>query len=162
MTSVAAVEVAASIAMRIVAVEAMVVVATEDTVAVTTTTTVDHQDTKTETTAPMDDVMTMGPAASIAMLRVAVMIATAAAEMTVVVAAAAVAVTIEAMVVTVTQLLGSLVTHMEVEPPMIALTIGTPVVKLRSAKIHRYGALCKINAPRPTQPYGLALDQNCW
>ena len=161
MTSAAAVEVAASIAMRIVAVEAMVVVATEDTVAVTTTTTVDHQDTKTETTVPMDDVMTMGPAASIAMLRVAVMIATAAAEMTVVVAAA-VAVTIEAMVVTVTQLLGSLVTHMEVEPPMIALTIGTPVVKLRSAKIHRYGALCKINAPRPTQPYGLALDQNCW
>ena len=157
----AAVVEAASIVTMIVAVAATVV-AIEDMAAVTRIATADPRDTKIETTALMDVVTIMDPVASIAMPRVAAMTATAAVEMTVAVVEA-MTVNVLAMVVMVTQrLLGILATRMEVEPPMTVQTIGTLVVRLRSAKLLRCGALCEINVPEPTSTTRVSSCQDCW
>lgn len=138
------------IATKIVAVVATAVAAIEETVAVTTIAIADHRDMKIETTAHTDVVTIMGPAGSIATPRAAVMTVTAAAVGTSVVAVEAMIGNVLAMVAMATpRLLGMLAMRMEVDPPTVS-TIGTPVVKLRSAKIHRCVALSEIGAARPT------------
>jgi len=134
----------------LIATTTVVVVATvaaiEATAAVTTIAIADRRDTKIEITAHTDVVMIMGPAASIAMPRAAVMIVIAAVGTTVAVVEAMIG-NVPAMVATATQRLrGMLAMRMEVEPPTVQ-TIGTPVVELRSAKIHRCGALSEIDVP---------------
>ncbi len=131
------------------AVATAVAAAIEGTAAVMTIAIADHRDTKIEITAHTDVVTIMGPAASIAMPRAAAMTVTAAVETSVAVVEAMIG-NVLAMVATATQrLLGMLAMLMEVEPPSVQ-TIGTPVVELRSAKIHRCGALSEIDAPEPT------------
>jgi hypothetical protein len=131
------------------AVATAVAAAIEGTAAVTTIAIADHRDTKIEITAHTDVVTIMGPAASIAMPRAAAMTVTAAVGRSVAVVEAMIG-NVPAMVATAMQrLLGMLAMRMEVEPPTVQ-TIGTPVVELRSAKIHRCGALSEIDAPEPT------------
>ena len=120
-------------------------------VVATTTATVAHA-TTIVTVAPMAVVMIMDPAELIAMPRVAAMTVTAAVEMIVVVAANTMAVTavVQATVVmAIPRPQGILETLTEVEPLMIAQTIGTLVVDLRFANLSRCGALCEIKAPTP-------------
>jgi len=131
------------------AVATAVAAAIEGTAAVTTIAIADHRDTKIEITVHTDVVTIMGPAASIAMPRAAAMTVTAAVGTSVAVVEAMIG-NVPAMVATAMQrLLGMLAMRMEVEPPTVQ-TIGTPVVELRSAKIHRCGALSEIDAPEPT------------
>lgn len=147
-------------------VEADTVVAIED-LAATTITTVDHHlDTTIATTAPTDVAMTTGLVALIAMPQVAAaMIATAAVEM---IAAVVEATIVATIVPTAVAVAPATVTHrllempMEVDPPMIVSTIGTPVARLRSAKLNRCGALCQIKAPKPSGTQETDFRQCCW
>lgn len=137
------VAVEADLIATMIVVVAMVAAIEGTAAAVMTTATADRRDMKIETIVHTDVVTTTGLVASIAMPLAAAMIATAAVAMTVV-AAEATTVSVAAMVMQ----------HhpgmrMEVEPPTVQ-TIGTPVVRLRSAKAHRCGSLCEIKAPGPT------------
>ena len=136
------------IATKIVVVEATAVVAIEGTAAVTTIAIADHRDMKIETTAHTDVVTITGPAGLIVMPRAAAMTVTAAAVGTSVVVAEAMIGNALAMVATATpRLLGILAMRMEVDPPTVQTT-GTPVVELRSAKLHRCVAFSEIDVAK--------------
>ena len=131
--------------------EAVDTAVTEEVAA--TTTTIVALATMIVTVAPMAVVTIMDLAESIAMPRVAAMTVTAAVEMIVVVVAAnTMAVTAGAQATVVTAIprpQGILETRTDVEPLMIAQTIGTLVIDLRFANLSRCGALCEIKAPTP-------------
>ena len=110
---------------------------------------------KTATIVPTGVAMTMDLAALTGTPLAAEMIATAAAEMIVAAEEATMIASVLAMVVMGTQrLLVKLASPMEVELSMTAQTIGTLVVKLRSANLLRCGALGQIMRQHYLQPAG--------
>ena len=145
-------------------VEEVVDTAVTEAVAATTTVTVAHA-MMIVIVAPMAVVTIMDPAELIAMPPVAAMTATAAVEMIVAVVANTMVVTagVQATVVmAIPRPQGILETRTEVEPLMIAQTIGTLVVDLRFANLSRCGALCEIKAPTPatTQDFDRGISES--
>lgn len=131
----------------------------EDTVAmaaadVTMTAIVGTLATKIAIIVPMDVVTTTGLVVLIVTPQAETTV-TVAAEMTVVVVGATTTASVLVMEATeIQRLLAMLASRMEVDLMTIALTIGTLVVRVRSANLLRCGALCQITRPRQPQSAG--------